>query len=106
MNEVGRPDCPVDAVGAAARTALGPWLGLGIRIRALGDVDGDEGIGVAPPQQAENVLRIGLDVALYLRLVLDVGASHHRRSQAGNQEAVAQPCSSGLGAVKTTKSAK
>ena len=81
VDKVSRPDRPVDATGSTASTVLGI---------------GDEGGGVAPPQQAINVPSRGLAVALYLRLVVDVGASHHNLSLAGDQEADMEPCSDGL----------
>jgi len=89
VDEVGRPDRPIDAVEGADNTALG-------HDTRIGDVDRKEGVGIAPPQQAENVL--GVD--------LDVGVSHHNLSLAGDQETVAQPCSGGLRAIKSTKSEK
>lgn len=98
----GRPNSTIDTAGAAASGALG----LGIRIGDVGGVDGDEGVGVAPTQAAEDVAGLDLDVALYLGLVLYLGAAQHHNSLARHQEAVTEPCSGCLRAVKPTKSAR
>ncbi len=52
MAELGRPDRAVDTVGAAGSTVPGRGIGT---VGDAGDGDGDEGVSVAPAQQAENV---------------------------------------------------
>ena len=98
MDEVGGPDCTVDVVAVAGNAA--PSRDIGIRdAGAARDTSGDRGIGVAPPQQAENMLVPNLDVALYIGVIQDHG------SLARDQKAIEQPSSDGLRTGKKKKTA-
>ncbi|KAH9039794.1 hypothetical protein EDB85DRAFT_1927716, partial [Lactarius pseudohatsudake] len=80
------PNCTIDTVGGARKGVLGLSIGIG-------DIGGNVGAGVAPIQQAEDVAGLGLVVALYLGLVLYLGAARDHGSVTGHLEAVTEPCS-------------
>lgn len=89
------PNCTIDTIGGARGGALGLSIGIG-------DIGGNVGAGVAPTQQAKDVAGLGLDVALYLGLVLYLGAARDHDSVTGHLEAVTEPCSSCLRCEITT----